>query len=59
VWDVVRYNATSGVEKGRTPDSIQYSLLQLRKVDGKWLVIGRSVLQRETPIPDATEEVSG
>jgi len=59
VWDVVRYNATSGVEKGRTPDSIQYSLLQLRKVDGKWLVIGRSVLQRETPIPDETEEVSG
>jgi hypothetical protein len=55
VWDVVRYNATSGVEKGKTPDSIQYTLLQLRKVDGTWLVIGRSVLQRETPIPDPTE----
>lgn len=59
VWDVTRYDATSGVEKGRTPDSIQYSLLQLRKVDGKWIVVGRSVLQRETPIADAGEGATG
>jgi hypothetical protein len=55
VWDVVRYDATSGVQKGHTPDSIQYTLLQLRMVDGSWLVVGRSVLSRETPVPDSGE----
>jgi len=56
VWDVVRYDATTGVEKGRTPDSIQNSLLQLRKVDGKWIVVGRSVLNRETPVADGGDD---
>ncbi len=51
VWDVLRYDATTGVEKGHTPNSIQYSLLQLRLVDNKWIVVGRSVLRRETPAP--------
>ena len=51
VWDVLRYDATTGVEKGHTPNSIQYSLLQLRQVDDRWLVVGRSVLRRETPAP--------
>jgi hypothetical protein len=55
VWDVVRYDATSGVQKGHTPDSIQYTLLQLRKVEGTWIVVGRSVLSRETPVPDSGE----
>ena len=53
VWDVVRYDAFTGVEKGRTENSIQNTLLQLRKVDGRWIVIGRTVLERATPIPDA------
>lgn len=55
VWDVVRYDATTGEVKGRTPDSIQYSLLQLRLVEGRWIVVGRSVLKRETPVPSPTE----
>lgn len=56
VWDVVRYNAFTGEEKGRTPDSIQKTVLQLRLVDGKWIVIGRSVLERETPPPEGGED---
>ncbi len=59
VWDVLRYDATTGVEKGHTPNSIQYSLLQLRLVDGRWIVVGRSVLRRETPAPDASGEQQG
>jgi hypothetical protein len=58
VWEVVRYEATTGVEKGRMPNSVQHTLLQLRLVDGKWLVVGRSVLQRETPVPDEVGESS-
>jgi hypothetical protein len=54
VWDVLRYDATTGVEKGHTPNSIQYSLLQLRLVDNKWIVVGRSVLRRETPAPPSS-----
>jgi hypothetical protein len=50
VWDVVRYDATTGVVRGRTPNSIQSTLLQLRLVQGKWLVVGRNVLKRETPV---------
>lgn len=56
VWDVLRYDATTGEEKGHTPNSIQYSLLQLRLVDGRWIVVGRSVLRRETPAPPADGE---
>ena len=56
VWDVVRYDAFSGEVKGRTPSSIQRSVLQLRLVDGRWIVIGRTVLERETPVPESQEE---
>ena len=56
VWDVVRYDAFTGVEKGRTPDSIQHSLLQLRLIDGRWMVVGRSIMQRETPVAAEGEE---
>ncbi len=56
VWDVVRYDAFTGVEKGRTEDSIQNTLLQLRLVDGRWIVIGRTVMKTETPQPDVGEE---
>ena len=56
VWDVLRYDATTGVEKGHTPTSIQYSLLQLRLVGGRWIVVGRSVLRRETPPPPSDGE---
>jgi len=58
VWDVVRFDTFSGVEKGRTPNSIQSSLLQLRRVDGRWIVIGRSIMERETPVPDESQETT-
>jgi hypothetical protein len=47
VWDVRRLDAFTGREKGRNPSSIQYTILQLRRVDGQWLVVGRSILDRE------------
>ena len=56
VWDVVRYDAFTGVEKGRTEDSIQNTLLQLRLVDGRWIVIGRTVMNTEAPLPEVVEE---
>ena len=56
VWDVVRYDAFTGVEKGRAENSIQNSLLQLRKVDGRWIVIGRTVMERATPEPETVED---
>jgi hypothetical protein len=56
VWDVVRYDAFTGVEKGRTPDSIQHTLLQLRLIDGRWMVVGRSIMQRETPVAAEGDE---
>lgn len=54
VWDVTRYGAATGVEKGHTENSIQNTLLQMRLVDGSWICVGRSILSQETPIP--TEE---
>jgi hypothetical protein len=59
IWDVVRFDAFSGVEKGRTPESIQNTILQLRLVDDRWLVTARVVTQRETPVPEPVEEPSG
>lgn len=58
VWDVVRYDAFTGVEKGRTPDSIQNTLIQLRRIDGRWVVVGRAVVERETPLPEGGTESS-
>ncbi len=52
VWDVTRYGAFDGREKGRNPSSLQSTLLQLRLVDGTWIVVGRSILSRETPVPE-------
>ena len=49
VWDLVRYDAFSGVEKGRTDGSVQQSMLQLRRADGRWQVIARSMVQEATP----------
>jgi hypothetical protein len=52
VWDVTRYGAFDGREKGRNPSSLQSTLLQMRLVDGTWIVVGRSILSRDTPIPE-------
>jgi hypothetical protein len=53
VWDLVRYDAFSGKEKGRTDGSVQRTMLQLRQMDGRWVVIARSMVKEdETPAGD-------
>lgn len=47
VWDVTRYDAFNGREKGRNPTSIQDSIMQLRLVEGRWVVTARRVLGQE------------
>ena len=56
VWDITRYGATDGVEKGRYDSTIQKTLLQLRLVEDRWLIVGRSNLSQETPVPEAEPE---
>ena len=56
VWDITRYGAATGIEKGHFENTLQYTLLQLRLVDGKWLVVGRSNLRQETPLPVPAED---
>jgi len=48
VWDIVRYDALTGREKGRINGSVQTTLIQLRKIDGDWQVIGRHIVDRDT-----------
>lgn len=48
VWDIVRFDALNGREKGRTDGSVQNTLIQLRRIDGEWKVIGRHIVDRET-----------
>ena len=48
VWDLIRFDALTGHEKGRTDGSVQTTLIQLRRIDGEWLVIGRHIVDRET-----------
>jgi hypothetical protein len=55
VWDVTRYDAVDGVEKGHTENSIQNTLLQMRLVEGRWICVGRSIMSQETPIPEETQ----
>jgi hypothetical protein len=55
VWDVTRYGAGDGVEKGHTENSIQNTLLQMRLVEGRWICVGRSIMSQETPIPEETQ----
>jgi hypothetical protein len=59
VWNITRYGAGDGIEKGRTENSIQNTILQMRLIEGRWVCVGRSILSRETPLPDppAAEEV--
>jgi hypothetical protein len=52
VWNVTRYGAGDGIEKGRAENSIQNTILQMRLVEGRWICVGRSILSRETPLPD-------
>ena len=66
IWDITRFDAFSGREKGHNPNSWQKTLLQLRRVDGTWIVIGRSILEQATPqstptvvVPAAEESEDG
>ena len=51
VWDITRYGAADGIEKGHFESTIQRTLLQLRLIDGRWVIVGRSNLEQETPVP--------
>jgi len=59
VWEVRRLDAYTGEEKGKNPGSVQHALVQLRKIDGKWMVTSRRVLETqggslwEVPTPAA------
>ena len=50
VWDLVRYDAFTGRERGRTDGSVQETMLQLREMDGRWIVIARSMVKEEEPV---------
>ena len=52
VWNITRYGAADGIEKGRFENTLQTTLLQLRLVEDRWLVVGRSNLSQETPVPE-------
>jgi hypothetical protein len=56
VWNITRYGAADGIEKGRFESTIQRTLLQLRRVEGKWIVVGRSNLEQSTPVPEGEAE---
>jgi hypothetical protein len=58
VWDLIRFDARNGQEKGRTDGSVQSTLIQLRRIEGDWQVIGRHILDRETgpPLDEEGEE---
>jgi hypothetical protein len=66
VWDVVRYDAHTGVEKGRNSNSVQNSIIQLRLMDGAWVVTARRVVDQSarsrwkvtTPTPAGDEDPS-
>ena len=47
VWNITRYGAADGVEKGRLENTMQTTLLQLRLIEDRWLVVGRSNSLRE------------
>ena len=49
VWDVRRLDYYTGKEKGRNPNTIQHSIIQLRKIDGKWIVTARRVQETNRP----------
>jgi hypothetical protein len=59
VWDVTRYGALDGREKGRNPSSLQNTLLQLRLVEGRWAVVGRTIMSQETPVPEQPQPATG
>jgi hypothetical protein len=57
VWDVVRFDVLTGKEKGRIDGSVQKAVLQLRKADGRWRVIGRKNIEDDA-VPAAGPQAS-
>ncbi len=51
VWEVRRLDAYTGEEKGSNPGSVQHALIQLRKIDGKWMVTSRRVQETQGGSP--------
>ncbi len=49
VWDVRRLDFYTGKEKGRNAGTVQHSIIQLRKIDGKWMVTARRVQETNKP----------
>jgi hypothetical protein len=45
IWDVARYDAYTGEEKVRNPQSVQTSIIQFRKMEGAWRITARRVLE--------------
>ncbi len=59
IWDIVRFNALTGHEKGRTEGSVQTTLIQLRRIEGEWMVIGRHIVERDIPPTPSASETGG
>jgi hypothetical protein len=62
IWDVARYDAYTGEEKARNPQSVQTSIIQFRLMEGVWRITARRVLESNgesrwavTPEPEATQ----
>lgn len=49
VWDVRRLDYYTGKEKGHNPGTVQHSIIQLRKIEGKWVVTARRVQETNKP----------
>jgi hypothetical protein len=60
VWDVGRFDPYTGREKGRNPSSVQHAIVQLRLINGTWVVTARRVKESSgpnrwgLPTPEAT-----
>lgn len=63
VWEVVRFDAYTGREKGRNSGSVQHSIVQLRLVEEEWMVTARRVLETDGAsrweMPTPTTEPEG
>lgn len=49
VWDVGRFDPYTGREKGRNPSSVQHAIIQLRLINGTWVVTARRVAESSGP----------
>ena len=67
VWEVTRFEAFTGRQRGHNPTSVQDAVIQLRLIDGSWKVSARRVVGQEvgsrwkveTPTPLARSSQQG